>query len=128
MARTVDLIGFDNARPVRESRGPGGRGRGTLDHKGRMGTVRPYRFKDAAALLEDFWAEVDKLLREKGVIQRGRSRISLTLAFVKTGTRRDRSRMTGRVLQDSQKLWCDLLAARHGRVDRGSKLPVAHSN
>ena len=62
------LIGFDNAHPVRESRGPGGRGRGSLDHKHRMETVRPYRFKDAATLLEDFWAEVDKLLKEKGVV------------------------------------------------------------
>jgi len=62
------LIGFDNAHPVRASRGPVGKGRGPLDHKHRMETVRPYRFKDAGALLEDFWDEVDKLLREKGVI------------------------------------------------------------
>jgi hypothetical protein len=33
-----------------------------------METVRPSRFKDAATLLEDSWAEVDKLLKEKGVI------------------------------------------------------------
>jgi hypothetical protein len=33
-----------------------------------METVRPYRFKDAATLLVDFWAEVDQLMREKGVI------------------------------------------------------------
>jgi hypothetical protein len=33
-----------------------------------METVRPYRFKDAATSLEDFGADVDKLLREKGVI------------------------------------------------------------
>ncbi len=63
------LIGFDNAHPVRQSRGPGGKARGPLDHKHRMETVRPYRFKDAATLLEDFWAEVDKLLRERGVIE-----------------------------------------------------------
>jgi hypothetical protein len=62
------LVGFDNAHPVRESRGPGGKSRGALDHKHRMETIRPYRFKDAATLLEDFWAEVDKLLKEKGVI------------------------------------------------------------
>lgn len=62
------LIGFDNAHPVRQSHGPGGKGRGYLDHKHRMETVRPYRFKDAATLLEDFWTEVDRLLREKGVI------------------------------------------------------------
>jgi hypothetical protein len=62
------LVGFDNAHPVRESRGPGGKSRGPLDHKHRMETVRPYRFKDAATLLVDFWTEVDKLLKEKGVI------------------------------------------------------------
>ena len=62
------LVGFDNAHAVRESRGPGGRSRGALDHKHRMETVRPYRFKDATTLLEDFWAEGDKLLKEKGVI------------------------------------------------------------
>jgi len=62
------LVGFDNAHPVRESRGPGGKIRGPVDHRHRMETVRPYRFKDAATLLEDFWAEVDKLLKEKGVI------------------------------------------------------------
>jgi Family of unknown function (DUF6516) len=62
------LVGFDNAHSVRESRGPGGKSRGPADHRHRMETVRPYRFKDAATLLEDFWAEVDKLLKEKGVI------------------------------------------------------------
>jgi len=32
------------------------------------GQLHAYRFKDAATLVEDFWAEVDKLLKEKGVI------------------------------------------------------------
>jgi len=58
------LIGFDNAHPVRESRGPGGKSRGLLT----TGTGRPCRFKDAATLLVHFWTEVDKLLKEKGVI------------------------------------------------------------
>jgi hypothetical protein len=62
------LVGFDNAHTVRESHGPAGKSRGPFDHRHRMDTVRPYRFKDAATLLEDFWAEVDRLLREKGVI------------------------------------------------------------
>ena len=62
------LVGFDNAHAVRESHGPGGKSRGALDHKHRMETVRPYRFKDAATLVEDFWAEVDKVLKEKGAI------------------------------------------------------------
>src|SRR5437588_12904891 len=30
------LIGFDNAHPVRESHGPGGKSRGPLDHKHRL--------------------------------------------------------------------------------------------
>ena len=62
------LVGFDNAHAVRESRGPGGQSQGPLDHKHRMETIRPYRFKDAGTLLEDFWVEVDKILQEKGVI------------------------------------------------------------
>ena len=62
------LVGFDNAHSVRDSQRPGGKSRGPSDHKHRMETIRPYRFKDAATLLEDFWAEVDGVLREKGVI------------------------------------------------------------
>ena len=46
-----------------------GKSRGPLDHKHRMETVRPYRFKDAATLLVDFWTEVDKVLIEKGVVR-----------------------------------------------------------
>ena len=61
------LVGFDNAHAVPRLHGPGGRGRGSYDHKHRMDTVRPYRFKDAVTLIEDFWAEVDRLLKEKGV-------------------------------------------------------------
>jgi hypothetical protein len=63
------LIGFDNAHPVRESRGPGAKSHSPLDRKHQLETVRPYRFKDAATLIEDFWARVDKFLKEKGVIE-----------------------------------------------------------
>jgi hypothetical protein len=62
------LVGFDNAHPVRESRGPGGKAERACDHKHRLGTVRPYRFTSAAALLEDFWREVDGVLKEKGAL------------------------------------------------------------
>jgi hypothetical protein len=66
---SLTLHGPGNKRlVVRESHGPGGRSRGPLDHKHRMEVVRPYRFRNAAALLEDFWTEVDKLLKEKGVV------------------------------------------------------------
>ena len=62
------LAGFDNAHAVRESRRPGGAPRGPCDHRHRTDAVRPYRFKDARTLIEDFWAEVDRFLKEKGVL------------------------------------------------------------
>ena len=60
------LVGFDNAHPVRERRGPGTRRRGVRDHRHRLRTIRPYEYRDATTLLEDFWAEVDEVLRERG--------------------------------------------------------------
>lgn len=42
--------------------------RGQLEnHKHRLKTVQPYEYKDAATLLEDFWAETEAVLRERGV-------------------------------------------------------------
>lgn len=58
------LVGFDNAHPVRERRGPGMRKRMESDHKHRIRTVQPYDYEDAATLLEDFWTEVDRVLKE----------------------------------------------------------------
>jgi hypothetical protein len=63
------LVGFDNAHPVRPGRGPSGRARRRQDHRHRLGTVRPYDYTDAATLLADFWAEVDAMLKERGVIE-----------------------------------------------------------
>jgi hypothetical protein len=62
------LVGFDNAHPVRGRSGPGGRPGPALDHRHRLETVRPYEYKDAATLLADFWAVVDAVLREKGIV------------------------------------------------------------
>ena len=62
------LVGFDNAHPVRERRGPGGWQRTERDHRHRLRTIRPYEYRDAATLLEDFWKEVDRVLRERGSI------------------------------------------------------------
>ena len=61
------LVGFDNAHPVRERRGPGTRRGGERDHRHRLRTIRPYEYKDAATLLADFWKEVDEVLRERGI-------------------------------------------------------------
>ena len=62
------LVGFDNAHPVKRQAGPGGKAGPTLDHRHRLKTVRPYTYRDAATLMADFWAAVDSVLREKGVI------------------------------------------------------------
>jgi hypothetical protein len=63
------LVGFDNAHPVRGGAGPGGRRRGAQDHRHRLKTIRPYDYRDAATLLADFWADVDAVLRERGVMK-----------------------------------------------------------
>ena len=62
------LVGFDNAHPVRERRGPGTRRRRESDHRHRLFTIRAYAYKDAATLLQDFWNEVDAVLKERGAI------------------------------------------------------------
>jgi hypothetical protein len=57
------LVGFDNAHPVaRQKRGQ------PQDHRHRLRTVKAYDYRNAAALLEDFWITVDAVLRERGVI------------------------------------------------------------
>ena len=61
------LVGFDNAHPIRPTAGPSGRGRARHDHRHRHRSVRPYEYQDAATLLADFWAEVEAVLKERGV-------------------------------------------------------------
>jgi hypothetical protein len=57
------LVGFDNAHPVgRLKRGE------PQDHRHRIRTVKPYEYRDAAALLADFWTEVDAVLKERGAL------------------------------------------------------------
>ncbi len=57
------LVGFDNAHPAgKQKRG------GPQDHRHRIRTVKPYDYRDAATLLADFWAEVDAMLKERGVL------------------------------------------------------------
>ncbi len=62
------LVGFDNAHWITVRRGLGARKRREADHLHRLRTVRPYDYKDAVTLLEDFWKEVDTVLRERGSI------------------------------------------------------------
>ncbi len=64
----IRLAGFDNAHPVRKRQGPQSKKGRTFDHKHRFRTVRPYEYRDAAALIEDFWSLVDSVLEERGVV------------------------------------------------------------
>ena len=63
------LVGFDNAHPVSGRRGPGARRSRESDHRHRLRSVGPYDYRDAATLLEDFWSEVDEVLRERGSLR-----------------------------------------------------------
>ena len=62
------LVGFDNAHPVTGRRGPGRRKQRESDHMHGLRRLRPYEYRDAVALLADFWKEVDKVLRTRGSI------------------------------------------------------------
>ena len=62
------LVGYDNAHPVRQGRGPGSKTAPTHDHRHRLVTVRPYAYSDAATLLADFWTDVRAVLKERGIL------------------------------------------------------------
>jgi len=62
----IRLVGFDNAHvgPARKSRH-----RHTAhDHRHRRSTTQAYKYQDATTLLEDFWAEVYAVLKERGAL------------------------------------------------------------
>src|SRR5213593_4172432 len=61
------IFGIDNAHAVRMSRGPAGRRRSEHDHLHRRETVRPYQYRDADTLLDDFGREVEAILRREGI-------------------------------------------------------------
>jgi len=63
------LVGFDNAHPVRRASGRFKRLSKGSDHWHRDATDkgRPYEFKSPEILLEDFFCEVERVLRELSV-------------------------------------------------------------
>jgi hypothetical protein len=63
------LVGLDNAHAVSSTEGPSRRSKKQYDHKHRLKTIRPYDYRSAATLLGDFWAEVDAVLNELGVLK-----------------------------------------------------------
>jgi hypothetical protein len=63
------LIGFDNAHGVRALGGKKKRKEPAVDHRHstERDKGRPYVFKDAETLVNDFFAEVERVLTEHGV-------------------------------------------------------------
>ncbi len=59
------LTGFDNAHPVPKRRSPGAKKASCNDHKHKGKRTTPYKFIDAQTLIENFWAEIDKIIRQK---------------------------------------------------------------
>jgi len=58
---------YDNAHPVRSGRPPGGKMSLTNDHRHIGAVVEPYNFIDAETLLNDFWTDVEKVLKQEGI-------------------------------------------------------------
>jgi hypothetical protein len=56
------ILGFDNAHPV-----PPRKRDEPHDHVHVGDTVKPYDYRNAAALLQDFWTAVYSLLHERGI-------------------------------------------------------------
>jgi hypothetical protein len=56
------ILGYDNAHPVKPATW-----RNPFDHRHVFKRVMPYEYRDAAALLEAFWADVDRTLKRLGV-------------------------------------------------------------
>lgn len=61
------VFGIDNAHAVRLNRGPAGRSSSVRDHVHRGDSVRGYVYEDAGTLLDDFWREVENLLKREGI-------------------------------------------------------------
>jgi hypothetical protein len=61
------LVCYDNAHPVRVGSGPSRKLVRPNDHKHLRDAVRPYKYVDAGRLMEDFWTDVERVLKEEGV-------------------------------------------------------------
>jgi len=61
------VFGLDNAHVVRLTGGPAGRSSGAREHVHRGEMVRRYAYRDADTLMDDFWREVEAMLKKEGV-------------------------------------------------------------
>jgi Family of unknown function (DUF6516) len=61
------LVCIDNSHAVSVGRPPARKMSTTNDHKHVRNTVLPHEYADPETLMEDFWTEVDRVLKEEGV-------------------------------------------------------------
>jgi hypothetical protein len=61
------LVCYDNAHPVKAGRGPGRKKPKAADHRHIRKRIAPYAYTDAETLMQDFWADVERVLKEEGV-------------------------------------------------------------
>lgn len=61
------VFGIDNAHLVRLTKGPAGRSSAAHDHVHRLDVVRRYVYRDADTLMDDFWREVEAVLKREGI-------------------------------------------------------------
>ncbi len=57
------ILGFDNAHTFKPKKTKYGARKITWDHKHKMKKVRPYEFESASQLIEDFWKDVEEILK-----------------------------------------------------------------
>jgi len=60
-------FGIDNAHLIRVTPGPAGRSSPARDHQHRGESVHPYTYRDADTLMDDFWLEVEAILKREGI-------------------------------------------------------------
>lgn len=61
------VFGIDNAHAIQVTRGPASRSSTVRDHLHRGESIRPYTYRDAGTLMDDFWQEVEAILKKEGV-------------------------------------------------------------
>ena len=58
------ILGYDNAHGIKAKKRKYGAKRLVWDHRHERESIEPYEFDDAVQLLEDFWADVERILAE----------------------------------------------------------------
>ena len=58
------IVGYDNAHGIKPKKKKYGAKRVIWDHRHEKKIVEPYEFENAGQLMEDFWADVERIISE----------------------------------------------------------------